>query len=555
MRGGGHEFEPGLAGNPGGPARGQPSNEERRARLTPGRRPGVEARAALLWVALVAACRQALVEPCPAARLAADRAPLVASTSRFDSAFAAAGAEFHVPPTVLKGIGWVETRWQMVEGAEEFSGRPPAFGVMALRGGALERGAALAGVTVATARRDPVANIRAAAALLDAYAGEAAIDRSRSEQWSGVIVRYSEIELPEGRAAYGRAVDRAPTFAGARSAPAGAAAAPAACPPPPDSGGAPDYASAIWRASPNFNQRPADSTGAMHIVIIHTCESNYTSCWSWLVNPASQASAHYVVNEDGSEASQLVLERDRAWHIAALYDCTLNRRHDCWLNGVQSNHFTVGVEHAGFASQDSFPASQIEASAALVCDITRDRGIPRDWQHIVAHGQLQPADRTDPGPHWPWIAYVHRVQALCGEVVVDDSATFNDPALASAAASGAWTASDSTPDYYGGGYRWASTRPDATDGAVFAFQLAAGSSRTLDARWTSGANRSSRAAYAVITAAGDTLAVVRQDQTTGGGRWHTLGTWTFPAGWNRVALLRRDVSGSVVVADAVRVRE
>src|SRR5207249_11086354 len=86
------------------------------------------------------------------------------------------------------------------------------------------------------------------------------------------------------------------------------------------------------------------------------------------------ASAHYVVNEDGSEASQLVLERDRAWHIAALYDCTLNRRHDCWLNGVQSNHFTVGVEHAGFASQDSFPASQIEASAALVCDITRDGG-------------------------------------------------------------------------------------------------------------------------------------------------------------------------------------
>src|SRR5437773_2089069 len=386
----------------------------------------------------------------------------------------------------------------MVEGAEEFSGRPPAFGVMALRGGALERGAALAGVTVAAARRDPVANIRAAAALLDAYAGEAAIDRSRSEQWSGVIVRYSEIELPEGRAAYGRAVDRAPTFAGARSAPAGAAAAPAACPPPPDSGGAPDYASAIWRASPNFNQRPADSTGAMHIVIIHTCESNYTSCWSWLVNPASQASAHYVVNEDGSEASQLVLERDRAWHIAALYDCTLNRRHDCWLNGVQSNHFTVGVEHAGFASQDSFPASQIEASAALVCDITRDGGIPRDWQHIVAHGQLQPADRTDPGPHWPWIAYVHRVQALCGEVVVDDSATFNDPALASAAASGAWTASDSTPDYYGGGYRWASTRPDATDGAVFAFQLAAGSSRTLDARWTSGANRSSPAPVAAV---------------------------------------------------------
>src|SRR5207247_9814637 len=104
--------------------------------------------------------------PGPAAGLAADRAPLVESTSRFDSAFAAAGAEFHVPPTVLKGIGWVETRWQMVEGAEEFSGRPPAFGVMALRGGALERGAGLAGVTVAAARGGPVTKMPAADACI-----------------------------------------------------------------------------------------------------------------------------------------------------------------------------------------------------------------------------------------------------------------------------------------------------------------------------------------------------------------------------------------------------
>jgi len=291
------------------------------------------------------------------------------------------------------------------------------------------------------------------------------------------------------------------------------------------------------------------------MVIIHTCESNYAGCWSWLVNSVSQASAHYVVDEDGAEISQLVRERDRAWHIAAPYDCTLNRRHDCWLNDVQSNHFTVGIEHAGFASQTSFPASQLEASAALVCDVTRDRGIPRDWQHIVGHGQLQPANRTDPGPNWPWIAYLHRVQAWCGEVVVDDSAQFNDAAVATVSVPATWTAADSTPDYYGGGYRWAPTQPAATDAAVFSFLVTTAGSRTLDARWTSGTNRSPQAKYAVITSAGVTLATVPVDQRTGGGSWHALGTWTFPAGWNRVALLRRDASGAVVVADAVRVRE
>jgi len=441
----------------------------------------------------------------------------------------------------------------MVQGTEEFPGRAAAFGVMALRGAALERGAALAGVPVESARHDPVANIRAAAALLDAYAREAGIDRTRIEAWSTVVFRYSDIELHEGRAAYTREVDRALglTGAGPSLAPP---AAPGACPPPPATG-APDYAPAVWRPSPNFDQRATDSTGTIHLVIIHTCESNYTSCWSWLVNPASQASAHYVVNEDGSEISQLVLEQNRAWHIAALYDCTLNRHHDCWLDGVQSNHFTVGIEHAGFASQDSFPGAQLNASAALVCDVTRDRGIPRDWQHIVGHGQLQPANRTDPGPRWPWIAYIHRVQARCGETVVDDSAQFNDSGVAAATVPVAWAASDTTPDFYGGGYRWAPTQPDAADGAVFSFLVATSGPRTVDARWTSGSNRSPLAAYAVITSAGNTVATVTVDQRTGGGTWHTLGTWTLPLGWNRVVLLRRGASGSVVVADAVRVRQ
>src|SRR6266571_1391140 len=478
-------------------------------------------------IVLVAACRAAPVESCPSPRVAgisAERAAPVARPSPFDSVFQAAGTEFDVSPALLKAIGWVETRWQMVEGREEFAGRPPVFGVMALGGTALERGAALAGVSVEAGRRDAAANIRAAAAA-----------------------RFSGIDLPTGRAAYTRALTQA-------QGRAGPAAAAAGCPPP-NPGGAPDYAPAVWRESPNFDQRPADQTGKLHMVIIHTCESDYPSCWSWLVNPASQASAHYVIDEEGGEISQLVREPDRAWHIAALYDCALNRRHDCGLNGVQSNDFTVGIEHAGFASQAGFPASQIEASATLVCDVTRDRGIPRDWQHIVGHGQLQPANRTDPGPNWPWIPYLHRVQAWCGEVVVDDSAQFNDAAVATVSVPATWTAADSTPDYYGGGYRWAPTQPAAGDRAVFSFLVAAAGSRTLDARWTSGTNRSPQAQYAVITSTGDTLRIAPVDQRTGGGSWHALGTWTFPAGWNRVALLRRDASGAVVVADAVRVRQ
>lgn len=109
------------------------------------------------------------------------------------------------------------------------------------------------------------------------------------------------------------------------------------------------------------------------MVIIPTCEGGYTGCRSRLVNPASVVSAHYVVNERGSDVSLLVREKDRAWQIAATYHCTLNQHFDCGMNGTQMKHMTVGIEHAGYASQDSVPASPLRESAQLVCDITGDR--------------------------------------------------------------------------------------------------------------------------------------------------------------------------------------
>ena len=42
-------------------------------------------------------------------------------------------------------------------------------------------------------------------------------------------------------------------------------------------------------------------------------------------------------------------------------------------------------------------------------------GIPRDRNHILSHGQLQPNNRTDPGRNWPWDAFIARVRESCGD--------------------------------------------------------------------------------------------------------------------------------------------
>lgn len=294
------------------------------------------------------------------------------------------------------------------------------------------------------------------------------------------------------------------------------------------------------------------------MVVIHTCEGTYSGCWGWLTNSSANVSAHYVVKEDGSEISQLVREADRAWHIGASYDCSLNGSVDCWRNGYSSNHFTVGIEHAGYASQSSFPVGQIDASAKLVCDITRDNNIPRDSYHIVAHGRLQPYNRTDPGPNWPWTDYLNRINSYCGSggttaITIDSNNNSNDTSKGYIEVSANWSASANVAGYYGTGYWWASTQA-VSDGASFWFYLPSNATRTVDAWWTAAWDRSPTAPFIVYDAQGNKLDTVYANQQTNGGKWNTLGTYNFKAGWNRVMLSRWTGTGYVVVADAVRVR-
>ncbi|WNG32782.1 N-acetylmuramoyl-L-alanine amidase [Archangium violaceum] len=481
-----------------------------------------------------------------------------------DSAFAQAAAEFRVPADLLKAISYTETHWEMVKGEVEFEGMPAAYGLMALRGGNVTLAARLLGVSEEAVRTEPLHNIRGAAALLSAYADELKVEREDLGAWAPAAAKLSGIthsgaqaqyihnqvydvlrkgavaSTPEGKVA----VSLRPTQVQAQFASPGVHAMAAG----------PDYAAAIWRPSPNFGPRPTDSTGDVQIVVIHTCESGYSGCWNWLTDTASGVSAHYVVNESGSEISQLVREADRGWHVGAKYDCSLNDSKMCDLQNVSVNHFAVGIEHGGYASQASFPAGQLDASAKLTCDITKDQGIVPDSYHIVAHGRLQPASRTDPGPNWPWATYISKVQDYCNPpLIIDSNNANNDSSKGYVEVSANWASASATAGYYGSGYYSASTAA-VSDPATFYFYLPAAATKTIDAWWTAGTNRSSTAPFLITNASGTQLAKVSVNQQTGGGTWNTLGTWSFPAGWNKVQLSRWTTSGYVVIADAIRVR-
>jgi N-acetyl-anhydromuramyl-L-alanine amidase AmpD len=496
-----------------------------------------------------------------------------------DEEFADAAARRGVPGDLLKAISYVETRWQHIATTGHEDGEPGAYGVMALGGARLTRAASLIDVSDDAAADDVSVNIDAAAALLADAARRAGVPAGASLQaWLPAVVEYADgIVDAEARTAYGAQVYDVLRTGAMEQAESGDSIA--NLPPNPSmpvaGGGGPqqatdDYAGATWRASPNFSSRPSGVTPSM--VIIHTCEGAYAGCWGWLRNTSSGVSAHYVVKEDGAEITQLVREASKAWHIAATYKCSLNGGVACNRDGQSSNNFTIGIEHAGFASQASFPNGQIEASARLVCDITKSHGIAIDRNHIVGHGQLQPYNRVDPGPNWPWAHFIDRVRLHCEgvtnpdpddptppppppttQIIVDSNNANNDQTRARIELAGSWTSASSTPGYYGTGY-WYGGSTTSDSPAAFYFYLPAAQTRSVDAWWTSGTNRSSGATWVAFNASGAEVGRATISQQSQGSQWAPLGTWSFSAGWNRVELRQRVASGKVVIADGIRVR-
>lgn len=503
-----------------------------------------------------------------------------AEGTSLDAQFQSAADEFGVPASILKSISWVETSWNMVVGEEEFEGMPKAYGLMALRGDNLHDGAALAGVTIDEAANDPLSNIRTASALMSSWADELDIDREALGAWAEIAAMYSGIDNLDGRAHYIHEgvfrilqegmVTESIQLPATEVVPHYVAMAASQNP-------GPDYEAAIWRPSPNHSARPSGSSGDPQMVIVHTCEGSYAGCWSWLNNSSSGVSAHYVVNNTGSEVSQLVTESRKAWHIGATYACSRNSSKHCELNGKSSNNFTIGIEHAGFSSQSSWNAGLLDTSSQLTCDIAADNGISIDPFHIVGHGQLQPFNRTDPGAAWPWGAYISAIDLACNgggnqgggteeeeeeqgstpgpalDIVVDSNNAAN-PAGAQCVVTSNWTSSSNVSGYYNTGYWWRSTG-STTDLAEFRVNLNAPRKMIIEAWWSSASDRSTTAPFLIFDGNGNHIDTVHVNQQQNGGQWVTLGTYDLTAGWNSAALSRWTTPGKVVVADAVRFRD
>jgi len=149
-----------------------------------------------------------------------------------------------------------------------------------------------------------------------------------------------------------------------------------------------DYAPASWRPSPNYWQGRDGHriTG----IVLHATAGLEPGPVEWFQSTASQVSAHYIVNRDGS-VIQTVREVDSAWHAG---EVTSTSR---FYGGVNPNRATIGIEHERDASNSSpLTPAQLYASLALVRSIVRRHG-PLE---IITHDEID-VGRVCPGPGFP----------------------------------------------------------------------------------------------------------------------------------------------------------
>lgn len=147
------------------------------------------------------------------------------------------------------------------------------------------------------------------------------------------------------------------------------------------------------RISPNQDDRPA-ATPIDMLVLHYTGMRTAGEALDRLCDPASRVSAHYVVEEDGA-VWRLVSEKRRAWHAGVSF----------WRGHVTLNDRALGIEIVNPGHEHGyrdFPVLQIAAVCDLCLELLARHPIPA--RNVVAHSDIAPERKEDPGERFDWAA-------------------------------------------------------------------------------------------------------------------------------------------------------
>ncbi|WP_297772468.1 N-acetylmuramoyl-L-alanine amidase [uncultured Roseovarius sp.] len=138
------------------------------------------------------------------------------------------------------------------------------------------------------------------------------------------------------------------------------------------------------------------------IVLHYTAMRTAEAALARLCDPEAEVSAHYLISGTG-EIWHLVEEHMRAWHAGA----------GKWGSVCDVNSRSIGIELANGGTHP-FSEPQVTALERLLGDVmTRWQIRP---ERVIAHSDLAPARKSDPGPKFDWRRLARRGLSIWSDV-------------------------------------------------------------------------------------------------------------------------------------------
>ncbi len=158
----------------------------------------------------------------------------------------------------------------------------------------------------------------------------------------------------------------------------------------------------------NYGVASRPTTGhEIRYILLHDTEGTYDGSLASFQNSNTYASAHYLIRASDGLVTQMVENKDEAWHAG----------------NKSMNMHSIGIEHEGYAIKDGswYTEPEYESSAALVKYLATKYDIPLDREHIIGHDEVPGvldanvrSQHWDPGPFWDWNHYMQLLGAPTG---------------------------------------------------------------------------------------------------------------------------------------------
>lgn len=142
-----------------------------------------------------------------------------------------------------------------------------------------------------------------------------------------------------------------------------------------------------------YEARAQDSR--VRFIVLHYTSENLSDSLQLLTR--SKVSAHYLVADRPPKVFRLVDESRRAWHAGASE----------WFGYKNLNAMSIGIEIVNAGPLDAMGqrwAGYDRRQIALLADLLRDIQSRHhvSAHNIVAHSDIAPLRKIDPGPAFPW---------------------------------------------------------------------------------------------------------------------------------------------------------